>query len=58
MIPLALGLCLDFGVVAMIVTGSLSISSISAALLLLFFFGLWFGYTTLVRVRRPNVADA
>ena len=45
MIPLALGICGDLFVVVRKVTGSATVALISAAAALLFFYGLWFGYT-------------
>jgi hypothetical protein len=45
MIPLALGLCADFYVVVQKVTQSHAASVSAAAVLLLFFYGLWFGFT-------------
>lgn len=45
MIPLALGICGDLFVVARKVTESATFGIISAAVMLLFFYGLWFGYT-------------
>ena len=45
MIPLALGLCGDFYVVARKVTESIALSITSAAIMLLIFYGLWFGFT-------------
>lgn len=45
MIPLALGVCGDFYVVARKVTESAEGALVAALLLLLFFYGLWFGLT-------------
>jgi predicted histidine transporter YuiF (NhaC family) len=45
MIPLALGICGDLFVVVRKVTESATFGLISAAVMLLFFYGLWFGYT-------------
>jgi hypothetical protein len=45
MVPLALGLCADFYVVALKVTKSEVTAMTSAAFMLLFFYGLWFGFT-------------
>jgi hypothetical protein len=45
MVPLALGLSTDFYVVALKVTESEAAALGGAALMLLFFYGLWFGYT-------------
>jgi hypothetical protein len=45
MVPLALGICGDLFVVARKVTESAIAGIISAAAMLLFFYGLWFGYT-------------
>ncbi|MGB7922369.1 MAG: DUF6328 family protein [Pyrinomonadaceae bacterium] len=45
MIPLALGICGDLFIVVRKVTESVATAITSAALALLFFYGLWFGYT-------------
>jgi hypothetical protein len=45
MVPLALGLCADFYVVALKVTESKAMALTGAVLMLLFFYGLWFGFT-------------
>jgi DMSO reductase anchor subunit len=45
MLPLALGMCGDFFVVIRKVTASAVAAIVGAALMLLFFYGLWFGYT-------------
>jgi hypothetical protein len=45
MVPLALGMCGDFFVVARKITGSATFAIIAAILMLLFFYGLWFGFT-------------
>jgi small-conductance mechanosensitive channel len=49
MVPLALGLCAGFYVVTLKVTGSQTAAVLSAAIMLLFFYGLWFGFTLYVR---------
>jgi cytochrome bd-type quinol oxidase subunit 2 len=54
MIPLALGICGDLFVVVRKVTESVTASITLAALALLFFYGLWFGYTTYQRSRREQ----
>lgn len=46
MIPLALGICGDLFIVTRKVTESVTASVIASAVVLLFFYGLWFGYTT------------
>lgn len=51
MIPLALGICGDLFVVVRKVTESATAAIISAALALLFFYGLWFGYTIMRRAK-------
>jgi hypothetical protein len=45
MIPLALGICGDLFIVVRKVTESVTTSIIASALALLFFYGIWFGYT-------------
>ena len=45
MLPLALGMCGDFFVVIRKITNSSAAAITGAALMLLFFYGLWFGYT-------------
>jgi hypothetical protein len=52
MVPLALGLSLDFYVVARKVTDSVTIAVACASLILLLFFGLWFGFTAVRRAKR------
>jgi hypothetical protein len=54
MIPLALGICGDLFVVARKVTESATFGIISAAAMLLFFYGLWFGYTIYRRNARAG----
>src|SRR4051812_46720112 len=49
MVPLALGITGDFYVVARKITGSDALSITLAALALLIFYGLWFGYTLYLR---------
>jgi hypothetical protein len=56
MIPLALGITGDFYVVARKVTQSDGLSIALAALALLIFYGLWFGYTLYVRQSREKDA--
>jgi hypothetical protein len=56
MIPLALGITGDFYVVARKVTESASLSITFAALALLLFYGLWFGYTLYIRAERKQAA--
>lgn len=54
MVPLALGICGDFFVVVLKVTASEGIALVAAAIALLFFFGLWFGYSF---YRRSQLAE-
>jgi hypothetical protein len=56
MVPLALGLCLDFYVVAFKVTESQSAAATVAAIMLLFFYGLWFGFTLYSRRQHTRTA--
>lgn len=54
MLPLALGIAGDFFVVARKITESKTVAAILAALTLMLFYGLWFGYTFYRRgQRRP-----
>ncbi len=59
MLPLAAGIIADFFVVARKVTGSVPFASAGSAVMLVFFYGLWFGFTTWARraaaVERPAV---
>jgi hypothetical protein len=48
---LGLGVSGDFYVVCRIVSGSRTVSLLSAALMILFFYGLWFGWTVFKRRR-------
>lgn len=52
MIPLALGVTGDFYVVARKITESEGLSAGLAALALLTFYGLWFGFTLYLRKQR------
>ena len=54
MVPVALSVCLDFYVIVLKVTTSQTTAYTSAALMLLFFYGLWFGFTLYVRSRRQQ----
>jgi hypothetical protein len=54
MIPLALGICGDVFVVVRKVTESGTAGLISAAAMLIFFYGLWFGYTIYKRGERAG----
>lgn len=54
MIPLALGICGDLFVVIRKVTESATTAIICAALALLFFYGLWFGYTIYRRSQKEH----
>ena len=56
MIPLALGICGDLFVVVRKVTESATAAIICAALALLFFYGLWFGYTIYRRSQNEQAA--
>jgi len=52
MIPLALGMCGDLFVVVRKITESTVAGVVSASVMLLFFYGLWFGYTLYRRSRQ------
>lgn len=52
MVPLALGIAGDFYVVTEKVTRSPVVAAASAAVALFFFYGLWFGLTSVLRTRR------
>jgi hypothetical protein len=52
MIPLALGMCGDLFVVVRKITESSVAAILGASLMLVFFYGLWFGYTLYERGRR------
>lgn len=54
MIPLALGITADFYIVMRKVTESAALSAIVAALLLIAFYGLWFGYTLYRRAQHTH----
>jgi hypothetical protein len=54
MVPLALGMCGDLFVVARKVTQSATAGIIGAGVMLVFFYGLWFGYTFYRRGRREG----
>ena len=56
MIPLALGLCAELYIVARKVTASDMTALIIALLMLLFFYGLWFGYTFYHRRQHERAA--
>lgn len=58
MLPLALGMCGDFFVVIRKITNSSTAAIAGAALMLLFFYGLWFGYTLYRRGRRDEAKPA
>ena len=58
MIPLALGLCGDLYVVTNKVTESSAGSVVAAILMLLFFYGLWFGYTLYRRHQQERNAQS
>jgi hypothetical protein len=51
MVPLGLGISGDFMIVVRKVTNSTALAEVSALLLLTFFYGLWFGYTSYRRSR-------
>ncbi|HEX8097806.1 MAG TPA: DUF6328 family protein [Pyrinomonadaceae bacterium] len=57
MIPLAAGICGDLFVVARKITESATASIVIGGLMLLFFYGLWFGYTIYRRGRREASAQ-
>ena len=54
MVPLALGITGDFYVVTAKVTGSAEMAAALSFVMLLFFFGLWFGYSLYKREHRPD----
>ena len=54
MIPLALGMCGDLFVVVRKITGSARAGIISASVMLLFFYGFWFGFTLYRRSLRER----
>jgi amino acid permease len=56
MVPLALGVTGDFYVVVRKITESATASLISAALMLVFFYGFWFGFTLYRRKHKPSTA--
>jgi amino acid permease len=59
MVPLALGICGDFYVVLKKVTHSTALSLALSVAMLLFFFGLWFGYTLYRRAQQqPSVGGS
>ncbi len=53
LLPFALGITGDFFIVARKITESKSVAAIMAALALILFYGLWFGYTLYLRKQRP-----
>ena len=53
LVPLGLALPLDLFVVIRKVTGSLAVAAGGAGIMLLIFYGLWFGYTLYRRGQRP-----
>jgi hypothetical protein len=55
LIPLALGICGDFYVVLQKVTGSQKFSIVASLLMLIFFYGLWFGLTLYARASRQGL---
>ena len=56
MVPLALGICGDLFVVVRKVTESVTAAIAGACLMLLIFYGLWFGFTLYRRSRRASPA--
>jgi len=54
MVPLALGMCGDLFVVVRKITESAVAAIIGAGVMLVFFYGLWFGYTFYQRGRREG----
>ncbi|HXG94775.1 MAG TPA: DUF6328 family protein [Blastocatellia bacterium] len=57
MIPLALGICGDFFVVARKISDSVSFSLIASIVLMAIFFGLWFGFTAYRREQREEILE-
>lgn len=57
MVALALGVCGDLFVVVRKVTESARVAAAFAALMLVAFYGLWFGYTFLVKGRKGRAAQ-
>lgn len=57
MIPLALGVTGDFFVVVHKVTESATAAMIAAILMLIFFYGLWFGFTLYRRSQRQSIPE-
>jgi hypothetical protein len=54
MVPLALGISLDFFVVARKIVGSFAAGAIGGVATLIVFFGMWFGYTVAKRLLRDR----
>jgi hypothetical protein len=54
MLPLALGMCGDLFVVVRKITESAVAGILGAGIMLVFFYGLWFGYTFYQRGRREG----
>ncbi len=54
MVPVALSVCLDFYVIVLKITTSQTTAYAGAALMLLLFYGLWFGFTFYVRSQRQQ----
>jgi len=54
MIPLALGIAGDLFIVFRKVTGSIALAATVAVLMLLFCYGLWFGFTIYTRIKRES----
>jgi hypothetical protein len=54
MVPLALGMCGDLFVVVRKITESAVAGALGAGVMLIFFYGLWFGYTFYQRGRREG----
>ena len=57
MIPLALGICGDLFVVVRKVTESVTAALVAASVALLFFYGLWFGYTIYRRSQNEHAGQ-
>jgi hypothetical protein len=57
MVPLALGVTGDFFIIVRKITRSNSTAIIASALMLLFFYGFWFGFTVYRRSRRSSAPD-
>jgi Family of unknown function (DUF6328) len=54
LLPLAIGICGDFFIVLFKVSDNLALSFVACGLMLCLFLGMWFGYTSWRRTRRPE----